>query len=133
MKHVFINVINRGGYNLADLLRRIDGFYVEGKLTEEERTELYTLARERANYEDSANVFDKLIELENRIRILENKEGTNTDPGEVPAALDYQAGKWYYAGDRVTFEDAVYICSAPDGQVCTWSPTEYPAYWTKEV
>lgn len=132
MKYVFVNVINRGGYNLADLLRRIDSFYVEGKLTEEERDELYTLARERANYEDSTNVFEKLIELENRVRALENKEGTSTDPEETPAAPEYQVGKWYYKGDRVTFEDAVYICSAPDGQVCTWSPTEYPAYWTKE-
>lgn len=132
MKHIITNVINRGGYNLADVLRKIDNFYLEGKLTDEERSDLYTLARNRANYEDSVNVFEKLIELEKRIVALENKETSPTDPEEVPAAPDYQIGKWYYAGDRVTFEDAVYICSAPDGQVCTWSPTEYPAYWTKE-
>ena len=131
MKNVFTNVINRGGYNLADVLRRIDNFYVEGKLTDEERTELYTLARERANYEDSVNVFEKLIELEKRIAALENKETTSTDPEETPDAPEYQVGKWYYTGDRITFEDAVYICAAPEGQVCTWSPTEYPAYWTK--
>lgn len=131
MKHVFTNVINRGGYNLADVLRRIDNFYVEGKLTDEEHTELYTLARERANYEDSVNVFEKLIELEKRIVVLESKETTSTDPEETPDAPEYQAGKWYYAGDRVTFEDAVYICAAPEGQVCTRSGTEYPNYWTK--
>ena len=132
MKYVITNVINRGGYNLADILRKIDNFYLEGKLTDEERTELYKLARERASYEDSVNVFNKLIELEKRIVALENKETTSTDPEETPAAPEYQVGKWYYKGDRVTFEDAVYICSAPDGQVCTWSPAEYPSYWTKE-
>ena len=131
MKHIITNVINRGGYNLADVLRKIDNFYLEGKLTDEERSDLYTLARNRANYEDSVNVFEKLIELEKRIVALENKETSPTDPEEVPAAPDYQIGKWYYAGDRVTFDGSIYICSAPDGQVCTWSPTEYPAYWTK--
>lgn len=131
MKNVFVNVINRGGYNLADILRRIDNFNVEGRLTDDERTELYTLARERANYEDSVNVFAKLIELEQRIEALENQEGTSTEPEDTAAAPEYQVGKWYYAGNRVTFEGEIYICSAPEGQVCTWSPTEHPAYWTK--
>ena len=44
----------------------------------------------------------------------------------------YAAGVWYYRGDKVTFENDVYSCVAPAGQVCTWSPAEYAEYWKKE-
>lgn len=37
----------------------------------------------------------------------------------------------YYNGDKVTFEGSKYICIAPDGVACTWSPTQYPTYWEK--
>lgn len=37
----------------------------------------------------------------------------------------------YYKGDKVTFEGAKYICIAPDGVACTWSPVQYPTYWEK--
>lgn len=43
----------------------------------------------------------------------------------------YQAGHWYYRGDRVTFENEIYVCVAPDGVACVWSPSEYPVYWQK--
>lgn len=38
-------------------------------------------------------------------------------------------GKWYYNGDKITFEGVKYKCIAPDGVVCMWSPKEYPVYW----
>ena len=44
-------------------------------------------------------------------------------------APDYAPGTWYYRGDMVRFEDAVYTCVAPAGVVCVWSPAEYPTYW----
>ena len=40
-----VKVIQAGGYNLADLLHRIDVIYISGKLTDEQREQLYTLAR----------------------------------------------------------------------------------------
>lgn len=132
MKQTFIRVINRGDFNLAELLGRIDRFYAAGRLTEAESDELCALAREKASVENSVNVIAKLVELEARVKALEEASGTATDPEEPSTADDYQVGKWYYQGDRVTFENEVYICSAPEGVVCTWSPTEYPAYWTKE-
>lgn len=45
---------------------------------------------------------------------------------------EYEAGTWYYRGDKVVFEGGVYVCVAPAGQVCTWSPAEYAQYWKKE-
>lgn len=43
----------------------------------------------------------------------------------------FVAGKWYYRGDKVSFEGATYTCVAPEGAVCVWSPGDYPVYWEK--
>ncbi|MBQ9116335.1 MAG: hypothetical protein IJY04_04880 [Clostridia bacterium] len=48
MKQIFINVINRGGFDLYALLAKIDVYHVEGKLSDAEREELYALANEKA-------------------------------------------------------------------------------------
>ena len=45
MKNVFAKVINRGGFDLNGILHNIDTYHVEGKLTDEERTELVAMAR----------------------------------------------------------------------------------------
>lgn len=63
------------------------------------------------------------LTLEERVRSLEK----TVSPGE------YTAGVWYYRGDRVSFEGAVYTCIAPDGVVCVWSPGEYAQYWEKNL
>lgn len=70
----------------------------------------------------------KLEELEQRVRALETG---STEPGETYP--DYVAGKWYYNGDKITFEGGKYKCIAPAGVVCVWSPTEYPPYWEMVV
>lgn len=35
----------------------------------------------------------------------------------------------YYAGAKITFEGKHYICIAPAGYPCTYSPIEFPTYW----
>lgn len=35
----------------------------------------------------------------------------------------------YYAGAKITFEGKRYICIAPAGYPCTYSPIEFPTYW----
>lgn len=52
-----------------------------------------------------------------------------TEPSDVYP--EYVVVKWYYNGDKITFDNEKYICTAPDGQVCVWSPVDYPAYWQK--
>lgn len=131
MKTIFENVINRGAFDLKGLLKKIDTFNIEGKLTDEDRDELYAKARKAANVENSVDVIAKLAEFEKRILALENAGvDDDTATGETTAD-EYTIGKWYYSGDKVTFEGAEYTCIAPEGAVCTWSPTEYPAYWDK--
>ena len=133
MKKLFENVIARGGYDLSVMLKKIDSYHVEGKLTDAEKDELYALARAGADMQASVDVLAKLEELEKRVRVLEEGGGSSGggETGDTVAA--YVPGKWYYAGDRVTFEGKRYVCSAPKGVVCVWSPGEYPAYWEAEA
>lgn len=147
MKSVFINLINRGRYSLAEILRRIDTYHAEGKLTDAEREELYSMAREHADYTEAIDVASRFVEIDFAIRELQKVVSSIEDSlkaiaesvgMEVPDTgvsdktyPEYASGKWYYADDRVTFENERYVCVAPEGQVCTWSPVEYPAYWSK--
>ena len=131
MKSIFETVIRRGGYDLADMLRRIDEYHIAGKLSDTDRDGLYSLARGGADAMAGVDVAAKLAEFERRIAALE--KGANTGEGDSTAEYpEYIAGKWYYTGDRITYGGKQYVCAAPDGQVCTWSPDEYPAYWTEE-
>lgn len=138
MKAIFESVISRKAYDLPAMLKQIDAYHIEGKLTDADREELYNRAREGAKPENGVDVMAKLAELEGRVHILEEKlrdaaTGDGSEAGgEAQTPEEYVPGKWYYSGNRVTFEGAAYTCTAPAEQVCTWSPYEYPAYWTKD-
>ena len=125
MKNVFREAMNQT-FDLTQMLGKIDFHHVRGNLTDAEREELVAYAREKANPYGGVNVLAKLEEIENRLRALE--EG-KLESNETETAPEYQAGKWYYAGDKVTFDGKVYNCIAPAGVVCVWSPADYPAYW----
>ena len=124
MYDVIRDVINTQRYVLADMLHKIDTLWAQGDLDDDQRTELIALAQGNADMAQEVNVLAKIEELEQRVRALETG---STEPGE--AYPDYVVGKWYYSGDKITFEGGKYKCIAPDGVVCVWSPTEYPAYW----
>jgi len=123
MKNVFLEAMNEA-FDLTAMLAKIDYHHIRGNLTDADREELVTLAREKANPFGGVDVLKKLEEIENRLRVLE--EGKQESTETVP---EYQAGKWYYAGDRVMFDGKTYCCIAPENAVCTWNPAEYPAYW----
>lgn len=123
MKDIFESVINRGSYDLSDLLKKIDSYHIEGKLTDVEKDELYRKARGEAA--PNVDVMAKLMDLETRVRKMESAEVPGQE--EYP---EYVAGKWYYAGDKISYGGKNYVCTAPEGAVCTWNPDEYPAYWS---
>ena len=124
MDDVIKDVINTRSYVMSDMLHKIDTLWAQGDIDDDQRTELIALAQGNADMTQEANVLTKIEELEQRVRALETG---NTEPGE--AYPDYVVGKWYYNGDKITFEGGKYKCIAPDGVVCVWSPTEYPTYW----
>lgn len=131
MYNTLKNVISRGEFDLSKVTNRVNTLWVEGVLTDTQRDEILALARSGAKIENSSNLYEKVIELEERVRALETNR-TPTDDTTSETIPEYVAGKWYYNGDKVTFNGKTYECVAPGGAVCTWSPTEYPTYW-KEV
>lgn len=129
MKTIFENVIARGDYDLAGLLKKIDGYHIAGRLSDAERDELYEKARTGANPAESVDVLAKIVELERRVKALEERQDSGTGSTDVPD--EYEVGKWYYKDDKVMYDGKKYTCTAPDGVVCVWSPAEYPTYWAQ--
>lgn len=124
MFEIIKNVISEKRYDLSGILKKIDTVWVQGGISDEEKTELVGMARSNADMGGSIDIRAKLEEIDKRVRVL---EGGGSEPSEEYPG--YTAGKWYYGGDKVSFEGKNYVCTAPEGQVCTWSPSEYPAYW----
>ena len=126
MYQIIKNVITRGDYDLSTISQKIGILWADDKITDAEYNELLSLARSGAKVENSVDFISKLEDLVKRVRLLEeNKSDTTEDYPE------YQSGKWYYNGDKCSFEGENYICIAPDGAVCVWSPFDYPSYWEK--
>ena len=124
MSDIIKNVIDSGRFELVDILKKIDTIWLQGDITEEQRDELVELAREKADISQEVDILTKLEDHEQRLRKLE--EGGSEPSDEYPEDI---VGHWYYKDDKITFNGKKYICIAPEGQVCTWSPDDYPAYW----
>lgn len=139
-----MTVINNGGYDLSDLLHRIDVIYVNGKLTDDEREQLYAMARTDADPQNSLGPVIERIEALESWRKDVDKTLAELTKGDTPGEPEEPVEEWpeykaptgahdaYYNGDKVTFNGEHYTCTAPDGVACVWDPSTYPAYWTKE-
>ena len=133
MKSIFEKVIARGEYDLNGILKRIDEYHIEGKLTDGERAELIEAARGAALpgidlQGEAQRLWATLRTLETRIAALET-------PGEAPEAWPVWhqpagAHDAYFTGDGMTYTDGLrYTCIAPEGVACVWSPETMPDYW----
>lgn len=120
--------LSRGGYKLREVQDKINKLWIDDRLTAEQRDELLGMAQGGAAAENEVDLVAKVAELERRVKVLEHGGNTEGPAEEYPA---YVPGKWYYGGDKVTFDGAAYECMAPNSHVCTWSPAEYPAYWNR--
>lgn len=115
-------------FDLPAMLEKINQHHILGNLTDGERDKLSALARSKADPSGGLNVMAILADHDARLRTLEAAKGETSD-GTEAAVAEYVPGKWYRKGDRVSYRGAVCVCTAPDGQVCVWSPEEYPEYW----
>ena len=137
MYEIIKKVIESKRFELSEILKKIDTLWVQGSITEEQKGRLVQLARECANVQNSIDVMAKLEEMNGRLVALEEKikgiDFSDSEPNESTETIEeYTVGKWYYNGNKVSFEGKTYTCTAPDGVVCVWSPSEYPAYWQIE-
>lgn len=135
MYEIIKRVIASGQYDLTAMLTKIDTIWIQGNLTDGQHDELIELARGGADTSQSVDLLVKIADLDARVRALEAKENV-VDPDQpddpavdVTVIPEYQDGKWYYKDDTVKFNGKVYICTAPEGQTCVWSPDAYPAFW----
>lgn len=129
----FYELIGGRQYDLEDVLHRIDVMYAAGRLTDEERTALYALAREnaKAQYDYAAEIeaiWAAIREL--RASVGGSSGGSSGEADEWPA---YQqptgAHDAYYTGDQITYNGKHYICKM-DG--CVWPPDAYPSGWEEQ-
>lgn len=130
MYNVIKGVLNRKEFELADITKKINALWVKGNITDAQKEELLTMAQSNANVGDSVDLLAKVTELENRVLLLEQALASNDSETDTEETYDeFVVGKWYYNGDKVAFEGKNYVCIAPSGVVCVWSPSTYPAYW----
>lgn len=133
MQKIIEKVIESKNYELSDMLRKIDTLWVQGSIDDSMRKSLSDKARNNANTQNSLNIIQKLEELDRRLKALEEERVNieTEEPTEEPTESypEFVSGKWYYTGDRISFDGKSYECIAPDGVICVWNPVDYPAYW----
>lgn len=128
MQKIIERVIETKNFELSDMLKKIDTLWVQGSIDDTVRKSLSDKARNNANVQSSIDVFAKLVDLEKRIEALELKNADITEE-DTQTYEEYVTGKWYYNGNKISFDGKNYVCIAPDGATCVWNPVEYPAYW----
>lgn len=125
MKKIFESVINRGGYDLTGLLKRIDEYHVEGKLTDAERDELYAQARQKP--EAQYNVKAEIEAIWAAIRELQQGAAPEASTDEWPEYVQPTgAHDAYQLGAQITFNGKRYRCAMAN---CIWSPDVLPDAW----
>lgn len=133
MYEIIKSVINSGSYELANMLKKIDTVWVQGEVTEEQRTELIGMAQEKAKPENSYaplqeqidTAFKQIASLEQRVKAL---EGDEEEPEEYPTWVQPTgAHDAYNTGDKMTYTDGKkYVCKVDN---CVWGPDVYPDGW----
>lgn len=132
MFKIFKNVIENSDFDLRDILKKIEESYIKSDISEEEKTSLESLAREKAKPENSyASLQKQIDELAERISKLEEEKSSEEVIEEYPEYKQPSGSHdAYKVGDKITFNKKKYICKLDN---CVWSPAEYPAAWEEVI
>lgn len=137
MYAIIKSVLESRRYELTDILKKIDTVWIRGDITDDQRSELVSLARANADPAQSyAPIQEQIDQAFAAIKVLERKvaaleAGTPEEPGPEPEewpewVQPSGAHDAYNTGDQVTFNGKKYR-SKQDGNV--WSPAAYPDGW----
>lgn len=137
MKSIFERVIEKGGYDLPAMLERIHEYHVAGRLTRQQRDELTDMARRNATAAAGMDIPGEIQMLWAAVRELQveiaDKNGEvegGIDAADVPEFVaPTGAHDAYYNGSICRYNGQLYMCVAPDGVACVWSPDAMPGYW----
>lgn len=139
MYEIAKNVIMSQRFELGDMLSKLDALWLQGDLTDAQRTELVALAREKADPTLSIDLLAQIDALDKRVTALENgtaKPTPQPDPAEPNATEEYPAfdkDKLYRTGDKCTQGGKHYICQLPEyTEYTTFGPLDYPSYWQEQ-
>lgn len=134
MKNIFESVINKGAYNLTDIIDKAHEEYIANRLTKEERDEIIVLAQGNAkpenNYSEINARIDKIFEdisilnktvSANAKEIVAIKEAIEKIGATVPPTEEPTEEEWpeWYAWDGVTLNPW------QDGSKCTHNGVRY--------
>lgn len=135
MKNIFLTVIKRGGFDLTTMLKRIDEYHVSGKLTDAEHDELLAAARGEATpdvnpTDEIQRLWAAVNDLRAAVAELAGEVDDSEEGDEIPEYVQPSgAHDAYYYGYLVTYAGKAYMCIAPEGVACVWSPDVMPSYW----
>lgn len=131
MYKIVKNVIESGDFKLADMQTKIDTLWVQGDLTDEQRTELLTLMKENVKPESETpeqtelyrQILAKYEALDERVTKLENGGVTPEPPVgvEIPVWEPWDGISDRYKYGAVVAIDKKYYISTYQGQN-TWMP-----------
>lgn len=132
MFKLFKNVIENSDFDLRDILKKIEECYIKSDISEEEKTSLEELAREKAKPENSySSLQEQINELAERISKLEEENSSEEVAEEYPEYKQPTGSHdAYKVGDKVTFNGKKYVCKLDN---CVWSPQEYPTAWQEVI
>lgn len=139
IKQSFGIIINGNDFDLTELTERINFYYIKGDLTAEDRQELLEAARNKAaiaqpidSRTEILQLWESIAEIRNRLTALENNGGGGEQPiDEWPEFIQPTgAHDAYQIGDKITFNNAHYICIIAN---CIWSPEVYPQGWQEQT
>lgn len=134
MKNIFESVINKGAYNLTDIIDKAHEEYIANRLTKEERDEIIVLAQGNTkpenNYSEINARIDKIFEdisilnktvSANAKEIVAIKEAIEKIGATVPPTEEPTEEEWpeWYAWDGVTLNPW------QDGSKCTHNGVRY--------
>ena len=139
MRSTFERIIRNGTYNLEQMLQRINYYHAEGRLTDEDREALISLARGEAPNALELDGKAEILALWREIHTLQARvtalEDGIVEPGETPAddsesfpefVQPTGAHDAYQQGQGITWNGQRYR-SLIDANV--WSPDVYPQGW----
>lgn len=140
MYQIIKDVITSKRYELNDILKKIDTIWLQGDIDDDQKDELVEMARANADPEQSyaplqaqiEQAFAQIKALEARVALLEAGETPEPapEPDEWPEFVQPTgAHDAYHNGDKITYNGKKYICIAPEGAACVWTPDGYPPYW----
>lgn len=131
-----LKIIEKGNFELSDMLRKIEKLWIQGQITDYEKERLEEQARDKADpqrsmiplQEQVMELSRMVMDLTKRIQVLERavKPEEVSDEEWVPYQRPNSPLGFYQKGSKILFRNKKYIGQMDD---IVWNPLDYPKAW----